>query len=90
MKTNLLRLLADEFAFSGEMKDRNRVLKFIRLNPGTKRAPILRYCHVSARQLDGLLATLIAAESVRKVDGQLFPLSDPPFANVRKPKANAK
>lgn len=75
LKAALRRLFAEDFAFSKSMQDRQRVLRYIRNNPGCKRRDILRNCGLILKELWPILSSL-------EEEGRVAPGADDTYLPV--------
>src|SRR5262249_21208833 len=66
LQDGLRRLFADEFTFSRDMEDKQRVLRFIQKKPGIERRELLRLSHLKVSNFDPLLETLRQEGSVHE------------------------
>jgi hypothetical protein len=74
LKGSLRQLFAEEFAFSKDMQDRQRVLRAIQKRPdGVARRDLMRASSLLMRQFDGIIDTLIAEGRVVHRDKLYFP-----------------
>jgi hypothetical protein len=67
LKITLKSLMADHVAFTREAKDTQKVLGLIRAEDTISRAKLLQNSHLSAKQLDEVLTTLLQSEQVRVI-----------------------
>ncbi len=74
LKRTLGHLFQDEFAFTKDQQDRQRVLRKITNTPGVLYRDLMRACSLSKAEMDRVLATLGAEERIVR-DGKAFYLS---------------
>jgi hypothetical protein len=67
LKRALSHLFAEEFAFTREQQDRQKVLRHIRAKPGIVQRDLMRACSMSKRDMTLALDTLQAEERIRRV-----------------------
>lgn len=65
LKMNITKILTTEVAFNQSMKNKNRVLRIIKDNPGIEYRKLLQNSNLYARDLRPVLDTLLAEESVK-------------------------
>jgi hypothetical protein len=72
LKAALRHLFEEEFAFTKDMQDRQRVLRIVRQRSGLSFRDLLRASSLLKRQLEPVLETLHAEGSIRREkDGSL-------------------
>lgn len=77
LKRALAHLFQDEFAFSKEQQQRQRVLRKITSSPGVTYRDLMRACSLSKMEMDRVLETLRAEERIRR-DGKQIYLDEAP------------
>jgi hypothetical protein len=71
LKRSLVYLFAEEFAFTKDQQERQRVLRKVRAQPGIALRDLMRACSMSKFEMGRVLDTLEAEERVlRRVDGK--------------------
>jgi hypothetical protein len=58
LQDSLRQLFADEFTFSKDMQDRQKLLKIITNRPGILRRDLMRAAHMTVKQIDPILDTI--------------------------------
>jgi hypothetical protein len=81
LKRALGYLFQDEFAFTREQQDRQKVLRKITNTPGVTYRDLMRACSLSKVEMDRVLATLGAEERIVR-EGKAFRLRDDSSAIV--------
>jgi hypothetical protein len=66
LKRALRHLFDEEFAFSKDMQDRQRVLRAVQRRPGISYRDLLRASSLLKRQIDPVLETLVAEGSIER------------------------
>lgn len=71
LQANLRRLFEDEFVFSRDMEDKQRLLRIIEKRPSIDRRELLRLSHLKVSNFDPLLNTLLQEGSIvqKKANG---------------------
>ena len=65
LKRALTYLFAEEFAFTREQQDRQRVLRTVIRHPEIRLQDLYRFCHLSKREMTAALETLVAEGRIR-------------------------
>lgn len=73
LKDNVRKLVKEEWVFGQDAKDKQKVLRIIRKNPGIQRRRLLQNSNMLARRLNMIIATLQQEGSIREEKRQYYP-----------------
>lgn len=80
LKRALVHLFAEEFVFTRDQQDRQKVLRHVNQKPGIELRKLYRACSMSKRDMTSALETLVAEDRIRRaVDGKtvmVWPVDD--------------